>query len=167
MPEQAAIIHEAPTELNVALAPFYVRNETKEGAIDVSLERDGETLMVDYGLSDADGRNRKYRVSLSIQDAEGNETPIDEAAIRCSGDSPASCVGKGIRPGDGSFSWAMDYPDGSMPVLTLSRKKMCWPCVLIPAAAGVAAAYIFPRTGSGSSGPPLPPPRPDDLSTRP
>ena len=166
----ATIMEDQTTEMHFDLAPFIVRNLTKTAGIDVELgSRDSQgALPIDVGIMDNDGRNRSYIVDFEVHDRSTGEPLYDLSSgiLECTAEN--ACLGKGIRPGAYSMLWDLvgaqsSMPDNSVPVLTLRRRSVCWPCVLIPAAAGVAAAYIFPRTGSGGPLPFLPPPRPDDI----
>jgi|GEM_PF-2673299 len=166
----ATIMEDQTTEMHFDLAPFIVRNLTKTADIDVELgDRDSQgALPIDVGVMDNDGRNRSYIVDFEVHDRNTGEPLYDlsPGILECTAEN--ACLGKGIRPGTYSMLWDLAsaegaMPDNSVPVLTLRRRSVCWPCVLIPAAAGVAAAYIFPRTGSGGPLPFLPPPRPDDI----
>ncbi|MBX2819702.1 MAG: hypothetical protein KTR29_08470 [Rhodothermaceae bacterium] len=166
----ATIVEDQTAEMHFDLAPFIVRNLTKTADIDVELgSRDTRgALPIEVGLMDNDGRNRSYIVDFEVHDRSTGEPLFDlsPGILECTAEN--ACLGKGIRPGAYSMLWDLagaesSMPDNAVPVLTLRRRSVCWPCVLIPAAAGVAAAYIFPRTGSGGPLPFLPPPRPDDI----
>ena len=166
----ATIMQDQTTEMHFDLAPFIVRNLAKTATIDVELgDRDSQgALPIEVGIMDNDGRNRSYIVDFELHDRSTGEPLYDLSSgiLECTAEN--ACLGKGIRPGAYSMLWDLagtqsSMPDNSVPVLTLRRRSVCWPCVLIPAAAGVAAAYIFPRTGSGGPLPFLPPPRPDDI----
>ena len=158
-PISAAIDDQMPARLDIALAPLYIRNETTTADIDAVLTREGESLIVRYDVADREGKNRRYTVDFGYRDANGARVAAPVAPTCIEGDG--ACLGKGIVPGAHGFVWDMDTaPPGVSPVLTLKKKRTRWPYFLIPAAAGVAAAFIFPRTGSGGA-PFLPPPRPE------
>lgn len=155
------------------LMPFLVRNETAAGNITaMPIERNGNLVTVRYTIEDTRDRNRKFSVDLDLKEMPGDNKLADlEEEVACVSADPAAaevpaCLGRNIRPGEYAFTWDVsewgEQIDAThMPVLTLRRKKTCWPCVLLPAAAGVAAAYIWPRTGSGGDdGTFVPPPRP-------
>ncbi len=162
------IVADQTTREHFELGPFVVRNLTETADLRLRLERTGEEEVdVAFELVDRDERNRKYAVDFELQDSASWEPVADlQEQLVCTGEN--ACTGAGLRPGEYGFAWSMDRAQqssmpGSVPVLTLRRKGVCWPCVLIPAAAGVAAAYIFPRTGSDDDGTFLPPPRPSDF----
>ncbi len=152
------------------LMPLLFVNETGAGKITAfPIAREGNLVRVKYLIEDVNDRNRKFFVDFDMDQMPGGEKLGDlEDEVACGGNetSAAQCLGKGIRPGEYEFTWDMSnwadtMDQDTMPVLTLRRKSTCWPCVLIPAAAGVAAAYIWPRTGSGGDDNTfIPPPRP-------
>ena len=153
------------TDEHFDLTPFIVRNLTGSASVQVQLERTEESVMLDMAIEDNKGRDRKYVVDFELQDRQSWQPVQDLSSSIVSCSSESACVGKGVRPGAHVIEWGVNEslmtPDeNTVPVLTLRRKGMCWPCVLLPAAAGVAAAYVFPRTGSGGPLPFLPPPRP-------
>ena len=123
------------------LQPFIVRNLTETASWNVLLQREGERLMVDYLIDDNKGRDRKYIIELAFQDSSTWE-PISDVVFDdpvCTSEN--ACFGNKVRPGAYSFNWNMDSwtlqsTQHAVPVLTLRRKGLCWPCVLIPAAAG-------------------------------
>ncbi|MFK7848727.1 MAG: hypothetical protein AB8G77_25795 [Rhodothermales bacterium] len=152
------------------LMPFLVKNETSAGRITAfPIERNGNLVTVRYMIEDVKDRNRKFFVDFDMDQMPGGKKIADlEEEVQCGGNetSQAQCLGNKMRPGEYVFTWDMsDWSDRmdqeNMPVLTLRKKTACWPCVLLPAAAGVAAAYIWPRTGKGGDdGAFIPPPRP-------
>ena len=168
-PTEVRIEENQTTDVHVDLAPFVVRNLTKSAVLDVELDRpmDSDSVSINVGITDKDERNRAYIVDFQMLDGETGDllADMDASSFACYAANEAACVGKGVRPSSYSMNWGGEnaMPDNAVPVLTLRRRSLCWPCVLIPAAAGVAAAYIFPRTGSGGPLPFLPPPRPDDI----
>ena len=155
----------ATTDAHVELTPFIVRDLAKSASIDVRLNRMQNAIMLDINIEDDKGRDRKYVVDFELQDRESWQPVQDLSPSILSCSTESACVGKGVRPGQHMIEWGLNEslmtPNAStVPVLTLRRKGLCWPCVLAPAAAGVVAAYVFPRTGSGGPLPFLPPPRP-------
>ena len=153
------------TDTHVELVPFIVRDLAKTASIDVQLNRVQNAIMLDVNIEDDKGRDRKYVVDFELQDRESWQPVQDLSPSILSCTTESACVGKGVRPGQHVIEWGVNEslltPNAStVPVLTLRRKGLCWPCVLAPAAAGVVAAYVFPRTGSGGPLPFLPPPRP-------
>lgn len=166
--EEARIEENQTTEVHLDLGPFIVRNLAKTAVLNVELDRpmDSDSVAINVGITDKDDRNRAYIVDFQMLDREtGDLDDMNASSFACYSENEAACVGKGIRPSSYSMNWGGEsaLPDNTVPVLTLRRRNICWPCVLIPAAAGVASAYIFPRTGSGGPLPFLPPPRPDDI----
>ena len=167
--DSAHVVYGVPTERTIELIPFYVQDQSKgKGFMDVRLQREEEILTVNYDLIDQDDRNRKFGVQLYVWDRQDNSTMrVQSDEIVCA--TEVACTGKGLRPGSYAFNWDLSpwetsFDSGdSAPLLVVKRAGVKWPLVLIPAAAGVAAAYIFPRTGSDDSGTFLPPPRPDDF----
>ncbi|MEZ4702671.1 MAG: hypothetical protein R2834_20220 [Rhodothermales bacterium] len=156
-PVPVTIDAQTPTRLSIDLKPLIVRNETTTADIDAALTREGSSLIVRYDMADRDGKSRRYTVDFGLRDATGAAlgTP---ASLQCI-ETEAACLGSGLDSGAYGFVWDMSaYPDAT-PVLTLRKKRSRLPYFLLPAAAGVAAAFIFPRTGSGGL-PFLPPPRP-------
>ncbi len=158
-----------PTVVDVALMPLYVQHNTDKGMLDITqIDRSEGEVSVDYTLVDHDERNRKYRVSLALMAGEEVLVEAESEDVRCANEE-IPCLGKGLRQGVRGLVFDLAgmqsrLPDGYEdvhPVLTLSRKKGCsWACVLIPAAAGAAAAYIWPRTGKHDDPTFIPPPRP-------
>ncbi len=170
----AKVVHEQPTVLEVPLVPMYVHHETDKGMIDVThVDRGDGSVSMSYNLIDNDDRNRRYRVSMSLMQGPEVLVTATPEEVTC-GDEDVPCYGKGLRQGsrDLTFNLAsmesripegINYDLPIHPVLTLQRKGFScnWACVLIPAAAGVASAFIWPRTGKGGDdGSFIPPPRP-------
>ncbi len=171
-----AIVSQQTSEEMFYLKPFIVRNETGAGKITAyPIMRNDNLVTVRYHIEDSRDRNRKFFVDFDMMNgATGGKVSDLEGEVTCaaSGASSTACVGKNIRPGEFEFTWDMsNYSDnmdnGYVPVLALRKKSPCWPCVLIPAAAGVAAAYIWPRTGSNETPDGfVPPPRPSETQNR-
>ena len=159
LPQEVTIEPGAPTNLSVALVPFVLRNLTSDATVDAQVDRDGDMVYINYDLENVNGRDSKYRTNLGYMLPESSRiVPLD---FNCSEDNGVACLGS-VRPGSYGYSWNIsDLPDGATPVMVLKRKRARWPWILLPAAAGVAAAYLFPRDGSGG-GTFIPPPRPDD-----
>ena len=175
------------------LAPFQVRDQTTAGDIQVSLARIGDALTVSYTIESNKNRKYVVDFDMfdasgnkieTDEDQDGEIdgeldgevvacTIFDDTAEASAMEAPTeACLGSGIRRGTYAFTWDLtkwglekdDAEHTLMPVLSLRKKSPCWPCVLIPAAAGVAAAYIWPRTGSNETpGGFVPPPRPSEL----
>ncbi|MEM8486936.1 MAG: hypothetical protein AAF564_15390 [Bacteroidota bacterium] len=173
IPSEVRPVHIRPqqtTEEVFNLMPMLFRNETGAGKITAfPIARDGDMVRVKYMIEDINDRNRKFFVDFDMDQMPGGEKVGDlEDGVTCRGNetSQTQCLGKNLRPGEYEFVWDMSnwtdtMDQNTMPVVTLRRKSTCWPCVLIPAAAGVAAAYIWPRTGSGGDDNTfIPPPRP-------
>ena len=162
------------------LAPFKVRDQTNAGDIEATLTREGDQVTVSYQITDNRDRNRKYLVDFDLFDNSGNKVgngDLDAEVKSCTAPEASNnaCTGKNLRPGSYSFTWDLAAhgletdtdPHSLMPVLSLRRKSTCWPCVLIPAAAGVVGAYIWPRTGSNEAPEGfIPPPRPGETLNR-
>ncbi len=160
VPEDVYIENETPTDLDIALTPFYVRNLTKDGDINVSLARQEGRLRVKYQLSDRKERRRKYRLQMTLLDENGEESAVPQDAFSCE-NIQVACMGNKVRPGSNGFAWPLNLPDGKSPVLTLSEKKFKWIYLLIPAAGGIVAATILLRDGGdGPDNTFTPPPRP-------
>jgi hypothetical protein len=155
LPVPATIDANAPTRIDISLSPLHVRNETTTGTLDADLTRDGEILVVRYTVGDREGKTRRYVVNFGMRDASGGMSPVSTQCI----ESDADCPGGSLSPGAYGFAWPMGDAPAGTPVLTLKRRRARWPYFLIPAAAGVVAAFVFPRTGSGGLDF-LPPPRP-------
>lgn len=174
IPSELREVHIEPQQTSdedFILSRFLVRDLTDAGDITLeSIDRDGDDLTVRYNVKDNRDKNRKFIVDFDLYEGSGVSKVVDlEDQAVCSASSEASadaCVGKGLTPNTYAFTWNMadaqrSLEGGDFPVLTLRRKSTCWPCVLLPAAAGVAAAYIWPRTGSGGDDNTfIPPPRP-------
>ena len=177
----------ATTREHFDLTPFLVKDETRAGDIsNVRLTRDDMLLTVAYTVEDNKDRDRNFILDFDMFDSNTNEKLADldmsDQVRSCSstftdGESTTtppeslSCLGDRVRPGTHSYtwdmsSWGIDNNEGLLPVLSLRRKGTCWPCILIPVAAGTAAAIIFPRTGSNEVPTFVPPPRPTETQNR-
>ena len=145
---EARIVENETTEMHIDLGPFVVRNLTKTAVIDVGLDREmgSDSVMIDVDIMDKDERNRAYIVDFQLHNRDTGELidNVNENSFACYSENV--CVGKGVRPGAYAMSWGDEsaMPDYAVPVLTLRRKSVCWPCVLIPAAAGVCCCLHIP-----------------------
>ena len=146
--QNVQIVADSTTRSHIDLSPFVVRDLAESATINVQLNREDDALLLDIVIEDEKGRDRKYVVDFELQDRETWKPVQDlsETIVSCSSES--SCVGNRVRPGQHIVEWDMSdafatASPNTVPVLTLRRKGLCWPCVLVPAAAGVAAAYVF------------------------
>ena len=176
VPSEEREVHIGPNQTSAEtfyLMPFVVRNDTQAGRITAQpIERNGNLVTVRYQIEDNRDRNRKFFVDFDMMNGVngGKITDLD-GEVTCSGSAASQdqCLGRGIRPGMYEYTWDVSQWEGdrgNVPVLALRKKSTCWPCVLLPAAAGVAAAYIWPRTGSNEDPSFVPPPRPNETQNR-
>lgn len=183
---EAVVIREGETaRIKAELTPLHLHHQTNKGRLDTGeLDWTEEELTVRYNIVDHDEKNRKYNVSFEIQQGEQTlySVPASEVVCANANDSEsAACLGKRLRPGEKVFSWS--YADAALtqlpgydaslpltPTLTLKKKPLScgWPCIMVlPVAAGVASAFIWPRTGSGGDDNSfVPPPRPSENQNR-
>lgn len=172
------------TRENFELTPFLVQDQTRAGDIsNVELTRDDMMLTVAYTINDNKDRDRRFMLDFDmINNSTGERSDLDDQVLSCfstlsSGETSTSstgaleCIGDDVRPGTHYYTWDMsnwglDTSNAYTPVLSLRRKGTCLPCILIPVAAGAAAAIIFPRTGSNETPTFVPPPRPTETQNR-
>lgn len=183
---EGVVIREGETSrVQAELTPLHLHHQTDKGRLDTGeLDWTEEELTVRYNIVDHDEKNRKYNVSFEIQQGEQTLYSVPASEVVCAnttGSESAACLGKRLRPGEKAFNWSyanaaltqLPGYDASLPLtptLTLKKKPLScgWPCIMVlPVAAGVASAFIWPRTGSGGDDNSfVPPPRPSENQNR-
>ena len=182
---EGVVITEETRHVEAELTPLHLHHDTDKGRLDAGeLDWTEEELTVRYNIVDHDEKNRKYNVSFEIQQGEQTLYSVPASEVVCTNATDAKntgCLGKRLRPGEKVFSWSyanaaltqLPGYDASLPLtptLTLKKKTLScgWPCIMVlPVAAGVASAFIWPRTGSGGDDNSfVPPPRPSENQNR-